>query len=421
MELLTLDNGLRIALQHNDFVRSTAMNLYIDCGSRNETESNSGSAHFLEHMMFKGTENADLVTLNSKMDQMGGQFNAYTSKEHTCVFCHVLKDDVKEALSMILEMVTLPVIDKNELETEKGVILEEINMYEDSPEDIAAETLYACMYRDGLKNPVLGTKESVKAVTVESLKKYREAFYTPDRMVLSVCGNFENEDVLSVVEKYISPLKRGLLTPQKEYSSEFFGGIALREKDFEQTQLMIASESYPAGSENRFAMAVLSAIAGGNSSSRLNMRIREELGLAYSIYSGSYNHRGAGAFVITAGTAHKNQAQVIEETLSIMDIVHRTITPEEIERVKAQFKATTIMGHESISAACSSAGREILYRGTYTDIDTISKRIDEVDYEKVMVAYRDTWNKDLLCLTAVGKPLSVAEYEALGFKNQSIM
>ena len=228
MELLTLDNGLRIALQPNDFVRSVAMNLYIDCGSRNETESNSGSAHFLEHMMFKGTENADLVTLNSKMDQMGGQFNAYTTKEHTCVFCHVLRDDVKEALSMMLEMVTLPVIDKNELETEKGVILEEINMYEDSPEDVAAETLYACVYRDGLKNPVLGTKESVKAVTADSLKAYREAFYTPERMVLSVCGNFRKEDIIAAVDKYVSPLKKGTLPICRDYSSEFLGRIALR-------------------------------------------------------------------------------------------------------------------------------------------------------------------------------------------------
>lgn len=417
MELLTLDNGLRIALQPNDFVRSVAMNLYIDCGSRNETESNSGSAHFLEHMMFKGTENADLVTLNSKMDQMGGQFNAYTTKEHTCVFCHVLKDDVKEALSMMLEMVTLPVIDKNELETEKGVILEEINMYEDSPEDIAAETLYACVYRDGLKNPVLGTKESVKAVTADSLKAYREAFYTPERMVLSVCGNFRKEDIIAAVDKYVSPLKKGTLPIRRDYFSEFLGRIALREKDFEQTQIMIASESYPLGSDKRFAMAVFSAIAGGNSSSRLNMRIREELGLAYSIYSGSYNHRGVGAFVISAGTAHKNHPQVIEEVLSIMDGIHKTITPEEIERVKAQFKATTIMGHESITAIASSTGRELLYQGTHTDIDAISKRIDEVNYRQVMEAYRESWNRERLSLTVVGKPLTVAEYEALGFKN----
>ena len=141
MELITLKNGLRVALQHNSFVRSVAMNLYIDCGSRNETSDNCGSAHFLEHMMFKGTKSMDLQTLNRKMDSMGGQFNAYTSKEHTCVFCHVLKSDVSEALKILLEMVTSPSLDIAELETEKGVILEEISMYEDSPEDLAAELL----------------------------------------------------------------------------------------------------------------------------------------------------------------------------------------------------------------------------------------------------------------------------------------
>ncbi len=416
MELIHLKNGMRIALQHNSFVRSVAMNLYIDCGSRNETEVNCGTAHFLEHMMFKGTATMDLHTLNRKMDGMGGQFNAYTSKEHTCVFCHVLKSDAREALSMLLEMVTAPSLSGDELETEKGVILEEINMYEDSPEDLAAEALCGHIYSgNGLQYPVIGTKDSVMAVTAEGIRAYREKFYTPDKMVLSVCGNFEKQEILEEVERYTAHLEKSIDRVQTPWKAEFKSGIVLREKDFEQTQILIASESYPSGSEKRFAAAVFSAIAGGNSSSRLNMRIREELGLAYSIYSCTYSHRGAGFFMVSAGTAHKNHLRVIEESLDIMNNISKTITPEEIERVKAQFKATTVMGSESVGAIASAMGKEILYSGKYTDIDRLSERIDEVDYEQVMTVCREIWQKERLALSVVGKPKEISKYKALGF------
>lgn len=416
MELITLENGLRVALEHNSFVRSVAMNLYIDCGSRNETAFNCGSAHFLEHMMFKGTETMDLGEINRKMDKMGGQFNAYTGKEHTCVFCHVLKSDVKEALGLILEMATASKIDSGELETEKGVIIEEINMYEDSLEDLAAEALCAHIYRnDGLHYPVIGTKDSVMTVTAESLRSYRDRFYTPDRMVLSICGNFEKQDILEVVEKYLAPLKSGDRAEPQYSDISFNSGMALRVKDFEQTQILIASKGYPSGSEKRFAAAVFSAIAGGNTSSRLNMRIREELGLAYSIYSCTYSYRGAGFFMVSAGTAHKNHMTVIEETLGIMGNIRGSITPEEIERIKAQFKATTVMGNESISATASAMGKEVLYSGKYTDIDELSRRIDAVNYEQVMEVGGELWNEKRLALSVVGKPKKIDEYMKLGF------
>ncbi len=416
MELITLKNGLRIALQHNSFVRSVAMNLYIDCGSRNETAENCGSAHFLEHMMFKGTETMDLATLNKKMDSMGGQFNAYTGKEHTCVFGHVLKSDVKEALGLILEMVTASKIEESELETEKGVILEEINMYEDSPEDLAAEALCGLIYRgNSLQYPVIGTKESVIAVTAEGLRAYRDRYYSPERMVLSICGNFEKQEIMEAVEKYLAPLKSSGIGEPKYGEVPFSGGIVLKEKDFEQTQILIASEAYPTGSEKRFAAAVFSAIAGGNTSSRLNMRIREELGLAYSIYSCTYSHRGTGFFMVSAGTSHKNHLRVIEESLDIMNNIRENITPEEIQRVKAQFKATTVMGSESVSAMASAMGKEILYSGKYTDIDRLSKQIDAVDYSQVMEVCREMWNEKRLALSVVGKPQEISKYRKLGF------
>ena len=175
MELITAKNGLRIALQPNNTARSVAINLYILCGSRNETEKNVGSAHFLEHMIFKGTGEIGLQELNRRFDKMGGHFNAYTSKEHTCIYCQVLESDAPEALSLMLKIVNNPALSTEDLEIEKGVILEEINMYEDSPEDLAAESLCSLIYKsDPLGRPVIGNKKSVAGITAGGLKKYRQ-------------------------------------------------------------------------------------------------------------------------------------------------------------------------------------------------------------------------------------------------------
>ena len=413
MELITLQNGLRIALQQNDFARSVAINLYINCGSRNESEITAGSSHFLEHMIFKGTKEFDFLEINQKFDAMGGQFNAYTSKEHTCVYCQVLEADAPKALDLILKIVTDPKLSEEELQTEKGVILEELSMYEDSPEDLAVEALCGLVYGDHpLGRSVIGTKESVKGITSRSLHNYRKKYYSPERMVLSVCGKFQQQAVLEVAEKHLAPLKKGEESAVIE-PVPWNSGICLKTKDFEQTQVVLASPSYPTGSEMRFAAAIFSAIAGGNSSSRLNMRIREQLGLDYSVYSCNYAHRGAGLFMVSAGTAHETHTEVIKEILKIMNNISATITPEEIERVKSQFKATTVMGGESNGAIAAAMGKELLYRGCYTDIDEVAKKIEAVSYSDVMAAAEVMWQKEKLALSVVGKPLEKADYQSI--------
>ncbi len=413
MELITLQNGLRIALQQNDFARSVAMHLYINCGSRNETEVTAGSSHFLEHMIFKGTEEIDFLEINQEFDAMGGQFNAYTSKEHTCVYCQVLEADAPKALDLILKIVTEPKLSEEELQTEKGVILEELSMYEDSPEDLAAEALCSLVYGSHpLGRPVIGSKESIKAITSDSLRGYRKKFYSPERMVLSICGKFQKQALLEVAERHLAPLEKDK-DPATIEPAPWNGGICLKTKDFEQTQVILASPSFPAGSDMRYAAAIFSAIAGGNSSSRLNMRIREQLGLAYSVYSCNYAHRGAGFFMVSAGTAHETHLEVIKEILKIMDNIAATITPEEIERVKSQFKASTVMGGESNGAIAAAMGKELLYSGRYTDIDGVAEKIAAVSYGDVMAAAEFMWQKEKLALCVVGKPLQKSDYQSI--------
>ncbi len=415
MFLKTFPNGLKVAFMQNPTVHSVAINLFIGCGSSNETDQTCGSAHFLEHMLFKGTENFTNRELSEKMDKLGGQFNAYTTKEYTCLFCNVTTYDFSEALSIILEMATAPKIDKDEFNTERGVILEEINMYEDSPEDCAADCISEVIFKNcGLKHKILGNPNTINSFSAESLKFHHKKYYVPERMVLSVCGNFSDQEAMKLIEKYLLPLQNTNFNLTKN-TADFSNGIALKEKDFEQSQVVIAAPSYPLGDPRKYAASVYSAIVGGNSSSHLNMHIREKLGLAYSIYSYPVSYTQMGTFLITAGTSHNNHLKVIEEILKITDNICNTITEEELARVKSQYRATSVLGSESIAALSATTGREILFLGKYTPIDEVIDKINALKLEDILAVHNEIWQKERLALCVVGKPQNIETYKNLGF------
>lgn len=415
MFLKTLPNGLKVAFMQNPTVHSVAINLFIGCGSINETDDTQGSAHFLEHMLFKGTETFNNRELSEKMDKLGGQFNAYTTKEYTCIFCNVTTYDFCEALEIVLEMATAPKIEKCELETERGVILEEINMYEDSPEDCAADAISEVIFKNcGLRHKILGIPKTVNSFEVESLKAHHKKFYTPERMVLSICGNFQEDLAENLIEQYLAPLKNTGFEITKD-KAEFAQGIILKEKDFEQSQIVVAAPSCALGNPKRYATSVYSAIVGGNSSSHLNMHIREKLGLAYSVYSYPVSYTPMGTFLITAGTSHKNHIKVIEEILKITDSVCDNITEEELARVKSQYRATSVLGNESVSALSATIGREILFKGRYTPIPEVIEKINALTLDDIFAVHNEIWNKEKLALCVVGKPKSLDTYKKLGF------
>ena len=415
MFLKTLPNGLKIAFMQNPTVHSVAINLFIGCGSIDETDKTCGAAHFLEHMLFKGTERFGNRELSEKMDKLGGQFNAYTTKEYTCIFCNVTTYDFREALEIVLEMATAPKIDVGELDTERGVIIEEINMYEDSPEDCAADSISEVIFKNcGLKHKILGNPNTVNNFSVENLKNHHKKYYAPERMVLSVCGNFIESVAYDLIEQYLSPLKNTSFPIQRE-KAEFSQGISLKEKDFEQSQIVIAAPSCALGDPKRYATSVYSAIVGGNSSSHLNMHIREKLGLAYSIYSYPVSYTPMGTFLITAGTSHKNHVKVIEEILKITDNVCDKITEQELERVKSQYRATSVLGNESVSALSATMGREILFKGRYTPIPEVIEKINALTLDDIFAVHKEIWQREKLALCVVGKPKSLEIYKKLGF------
>ena len=415
MEIITLKNGLRIAFHEIPYVRSCAMNLYIKYGSRNEDSEQSGAAHFIEHMLFKGTSTLTNEQIAEKIDRLGGQFNACTAKEYTCVYCHVISEAVREGLSLLLQIATDPKFDKDDLETERGVIFEEINMYEDSPEDCAMDSLASEIFSgSGLGNNILGTEKSVKSFSAQTLRTTMKNFYVPSKMVLSVCGNFDKSLVLELAEEYLG---FGNATAAEEFPKAHFNvGTVLRKKDFEQSQIIIASEALPLGSPDRFAASVYSALAGAASSSRLNIKIREELGLAYSVYTFLAAYSGVGSFILSAASAHKNHIEVIEKSLEVMENIPKTLISAELDRVKDQFKAVNVMGGESVTSMCGSIGREILFTGKCTPPEEIIKNVDSLTLDYVRAVGERIWNKNRLALCIVGKPEKRAEYQSLGFK-----
>ncbi len=417
MKIITLKNGFRIALNKVDYLKTAAIYLYIASGNCYENEKTAGASHFIEHLLFKGTSDFSDEDLARKIDWLGGRFNAYTGKEYTCIYAHVLDESVGTGLELLFKMATDSILPSSAVETERGVILEEINMYEDSPEDLAMDGLISYIFADSpLRFNILGSRESVSEISHNELESVMKKYYTPERMVLSVCGNFDENEIIELAEKYIGVRENSgfpIVFPETEMKK---GGIIFKKKDFEQTQILINTKGASYSDKNRYAFSAFSAIAGGNASSRLNLTIRERLGLAYSVGTFLLPFKNTGLFMLSAGTAHKNQLKVIEKALEEMEKIPDTISEEELSAVKQQFKVSCVMGNERISALASGVGRDLLYLNDWVSIEDSLKMIEALTLEDVVNVAKSIWNKERLTLSIVGKPQNIKEYEKLGFK-----
>jgi predicted Zn-dependent peptidase len=383
MEKIVFNNGFTVALIPKTEAHSAAVSFFIGAGNRFETVKTSGISHFVEHMVFKGTETRLAVQISEEADLMGGQLNAYTAKEYTCFYSRALSEHLGRTLHLICDMICNPSFLPEELETEKGVVLEEIGMYEDSPEEFCADMLTALCYKDNpLGFNILGTRDTVSEFTADDLRRYMERVYVPERMVVTVCGKFDRSEVLEILEGYFGEKKNtgNFITAE---NMKINSGYSLFTKKLEQTQIAFCYNGLPSGHELRHAASFFSSIAGGAASSRINRRIREELGLAYSVYTFSSSYLGTGMFGIQAGLAHKNQERFLSEVLKELNAVKRDVTREEVERTRQQFKAGLALSNESMAAVASSCGRQLLFEGKYNDLDTLLKAVDEVTIDDV--------------------------------------
>ena len=411
-DIQTLPNGVRIVTCPVEGYRSAALGFWVGAGSRQETEKENGATHFIEHMVFKGTQKRSAAKLAEEMDAMGGQFNAFTTKECTCFYARGLDSHLPRATDILCDMFFNSRFDEKDVETERGVILEEIGMYEDNPEDLSAEQLYDKVFAgDALARPILGTKESLAPMTGAWLREYQKSHYLPEDIVLSLAGSFTKDDVKRLADAF------GGIAGGKNpdpVMPKYIRSVTAKEKPIEQNHLTLAFPSLSYASEERYVLQLLSSVLGGSMSSRLFQKVREEKGLCYSVYSYGAGHADTGLFCIYTALGKETEADAIRTILDVVhDVAENGVREEELARAREQSKANVVMGLESTQSLMSHMGRSLLLTGEITTPEQIIANYDAVTGEQVKEMARRIFNFDLMSLSAVGQTRSVEEYKTL--------
>jgi len=381
-----LDNGLRVVAERIPHFRSIAIGVWIKAGSQDEGAGENGVSHFIEHMLFKGTQTRDAKRIAQEIDAIGGQINAFTSKECTCYYVKVMDEHLAKATDVLADLVLHPALDAAELEKERGVILEEISMTEDTPEDLVHELLAAAHWRDDpLGRTILGPAQGIRAMKREHLIDYRARKYHPANAVVSVAGNYDPAQLRECMEACFAAWPSGTAETNTLGAPELTRDIRLQPKDAEQMHLTFGFEGYKQGHEDAYALAVLNNILGGGMSARLFQSIREERGLAYSIYSYPTTYARAGAVSVYAGINPAN-ARVVTSLIGreFRRAMREVPAQDEFDQGREQLKGAYILGQESTSSRMTSIGRQLLLRGEIIDEEETLRRIARVTREDML-------------------------------------
>lgn len=408
----TLPNGVRIVTESIPTVRSAALGIWVGGGSREEAPSESGAAHFIEHMLFKGTSRRSAQDIARETDAIGGQMNAFTTKECTCFYGRVLDDHLPKALDILWDMVYNSSFAQAAVETERGVILEEIDMYEDTPDDLCAEKLFGVVFQgSSLSRPILGAPETLETMTGDFLKEYHRRHYRGDNTVVALAGSF-TPAVLEDLRRRFAALPGGQKQPVEPavYTPSFVATA----KPIEQNHLTLAFPGLDYNSPKRFALQLLSSILGGGVSSRLFQQVREQQGLCYSIYSYGAGHADTGVFCIYTALNKETEEKALTTIRRVVDQLREEgPTAEELERAREQSKANVVMGMESTQAHMSHAGRSLLFSGEILSPEQIIAAYDAVTHEDVVALAREIFRWDQASLSAVGQVRPAEEYRKL--------
>jgi len=401
----TLPNGIRLIYEKMDHVRSVSMGVWVDTGSVRETPETAGASHLIEHMVFKGTQRRSAEQIAIEMDAVGGNINAFTSKECTCFYAKVLDEHLDLVSDVLSDIAFHSVFDPEELKKEQGVVLEEILMNEDSPEDLAGEESAMLFFGDEpLAGPILGSKESVRAFSRETLLEYKNSFYVPKNVVISCAGHFNEQALIDSVTRWFSTAPSPLAT--QPVLQRYPGGKRekLVEKDVEQIHICITLPGFARDTKEQFSLAVLSNIIGGSMSSRLFQTIREKLGLAYSVYSYPTNYTGTGTFTLYAGTGERQAQEVLSRMMDEIARVRKDgVTKEELERCRDQLKGSYLLGMESTGARMNALGKTLLLqKREYNERETI-RRIECVTMDDIEQILPVCLDPDQACAALVGR------------------
>jgi len=412
VEKITLDNGVRIVCEHIPHVRSVSFGLWLGVGSRFETPGLFGASHFIEHLLFKGTETRTTAELAEEMDQLGGQINAFTTKECTCFYARVLDLNLRRTVDLLADMFFRSRFRDVDIEAERGIISEEIDMYEDSPEDLVSELLFETVFAPStLASPILGTKESLGALTRDGLLGYKAAHYTPGRLVIALSGNFTAAD-LDYLRGMFASMSPG--TPAMPEPAVYTPAITLREKPIEQNHLCFLLPGLAMDSEDRHAAQLLLNILGGGMSSRLFQTVRETHGLCYNIYSFGASYRDLGTIGIYTALSAETEAKALALIMdTLRNLQSEGVTIEELDRAREQVKSNVLMSLESTSARMNSLGKGELYRGHIPTPEEIIACYDAVNCTDMLEIAQRLIDFEHLSFSAVGPVGDEAKYRKL--------
>ncbi|SFC74018.1 M16 family metallopeptidase [Clostridium uliginosum] len=403
--MYTLENGLRIITERIEHLNSVSVGIMIQNGSRNETEELNGISHFIEHMFFKGTKKRTPKAIVEEVENVGGQINAFTSKEATCYYIKALNTHLDLAIDILSDMILNAKFDPEEIEKEKGVVTEEINMGEDSPEDVLDDEQSKVSFgNNSLSYPILGTISKVKSFDREKILNFIDEKYTPYNSVLSICGKFDEDELKKLIEESFGDWKA-----KEVYKPNYTTPIIQSEagyvnKDIEQLHISLGLKGLPYGDRNNYALVLLNNILGGGASSILFQKVREELGLCYSVYSYLQPFQGIGTVNIYTGLSKIYAPKALEVIdKEIIKFAKNGITKNQLEINKEKIKATYILGLESTSSRMFANAKNYLLKSTVFTQEQVIKKIDDIDEQNINYVLDNCFKSGVLNASYVGK------------------
>ena len=398
-----LDNGLRLVTEAMPHVRSISIGVWLTRGSRHESDARSGIAHFVEHMLFKGTTTRSAEDIAQAIDSVGGQLDAFTSKEYAGYFIKVLDEHLPIALDVLSDVVLRPAFDPGDIEREKKVILEEIKMVEDTPDDLVHEMFTQHFWENHpLGRPILGTPETVEALDQAALRAHFDATYTAPHLLVTAAGNLEHARIRELVAAAFGSVGTAAHdTP--EAAPGAMPTVLTRFKDLEQSHVCLGTAAYPQNHDDRYVCYILNTVLGGSMSSRLFQNIREKRGLAYAVFSGLSAYRDAGMFNVYAGCAADTVEQVIDLVVAEMRAIKGSELPEaELRRAKDHLKGNLMLGLESTSARMTQLARQEIYFDKPFTLDDTLAGIAAVSGADVQRVAASLFSNGALGLTVLG-------------------
>lgn len=415
---LILDNGIRLVTERIPTLKSVTVGIWVNAGSRDESPAQAGYSHFIEHMFFKGTTTRSATDISREIDALGGEMNAFTTRETTTFYVKVLDEHLPKALDLLSDLFLHSRLGRKEIEKEKQVVLEEIRMVQDDPEDLVQELhTKLVMGRHPLSRPILGRESTIARISRQNLLEYIDTHYRPEEIVVAVAGNFDQRQLEKTMARTFGGYRKssgGI--PRKRWPPELQSGAMMKQKPLEQVHLCVGFEGVAAGHKDRYAVYALNSVLGGSVSSRLFQEIREKRGLSYSVYSFLSGYSDGGTITVYAGIRAREVERVLDLVYrEIRKLARHGVDGQELKRTKDQMKGSLMLSLESSHSRMNKLAKDELIAGTHTTLEDLIAEIDGVTEQHVFQTAQNLLAGDRVALTGLG-PLSSRQVIELSTK-----